>query len=194
MSDIDAHRWNRRYADRGPVQLSEAALPAPFAEFADAFPSTGLALDLACGRGGAAVWLARRGMMVQGYDVSAVAVGQARNLAGLAGCAERCRFDVADLDAGFPPGPCVDVLVAGLFRDARLDAEMISRVAPAGLLAVSALSEVGAAPGRFRAAPGELTRAFAALDLLGCGESSGVAWLIARKPALAKIDRCKTSR
>lgn len=195
MSDTDEQRWNRRYAARGPADLGEVALPAPFRGLSDVFPTAGLALDLACGRGGASAWLARRGMTVQGYDISAVAVAQARDLAALAGCAERCRFDVADLDAGLPPGPPgppVDVVVAGMFRDARLDGAIVARLAPGGLLAISALSEVGAAPGRFRAARGELRRAFAALDVLAGGEADGLGWLMARKPPVAKIDEWKT--
>ena len=121
MSDADRHRWNQRYADRGPVHVGEAKLPAAFREFADIVPSAGTALDLACGRGGAAVWLARRGLRVRGYDISPEALGQARDLAALAGCASRCRFDVADLDAGLPPGPAADVIVVSMYRDARRD-------------------------------------------------------------------------
>jgi hypothetical protein len=42
------------------------------------------------------------------------------------------------------------------------------------------LSEVGAAPGPFRAKPGELTAAFAELDPVAAGEGEGQAWLLAR--------------
>jgi hypothetical protein len=54
-----------------------------------------------------------------------------------------------------------------------------------GVLAISVLSEVGAQPGFFRAAAGELDVAFAALQAMAAGEGDGQAWLLAR----AKGDR-----
>ena len=74
----------------------------------------------------------------------------------------------------------MDVLLCNRFRDRRLDAAIIGRLAAGGLLAMSALSEVGAEPGPYRAAAGELTRAFGALEVLGAGEGDGQAWLVAR--------------
>lgn len=55
------------------------------------------------------------------------------------------------------------------------------RTAGAGrLLAIAVLSEVGAGPGPFRPAPGELTAAFADLEPIAAGEADGQAWLLAR--------------
>lgn len=187
MSDEDGVRWDRRYADRGSVTLDDAALPAVFQPFAEEFPTTGRALDLACGTGGAAVWLAQRGMAVWGCDVSAVAISQARELAERCGVAARCHFEVCDLDNGLPAGSPADVLICNMFRDARLDQAITGRIAPGGLLAASALSEVGASPGSFRVGAGELRRAFAGLDVIAGGEAHGRAWLLAR--AVATVDR-----
>lgn len=179
MTEEDRAHWDDRYARLEPAAVDAVGLPARFAPSAEAFPTAGAALDLACGQGRAAVWLARRGLDVLGIDVSAVAVNQARELAARAGVADRCRFDVWDLDDGLPPGPPAAVILCHRFRDARLDDAVVARLAPGGLLAVTALSEVGATPGRFRVAAGELPRAFAALDLLDAGEAAGEAWLLA---------------
>jgi len=127
------------------------------------------------------VWLARRGLIVAGIDVSAVAVAHATALAADQGVAQRCRFAVADLDAGLPPGPQVEVLVCHLFRDRRLDRAMVERLLPGGLLAIAALSEVGAEPGSHRVTRGELTTGFAVLDVIASGEGEGIAWLLARR-------------
>jgi hypothetical protein len=132
-----------------------------------------------------AVWLATRGVAVQGYDGSPVAVEHARALSRRIGVERRCRFDVVDLDGGLPAGPPVDLVLCRRFRDRRLDTAIVDRIAAGGLLAVSALSEVGAAPGRFRAAAGELAAAFAALDTIAAGEGDGVAWLLARRSTRA---------
>ena len=120
-------------------------------------------------------------MTVHGYDVSPVAIAQARTLAHRCGCAARTHFAVADLDDGLPPGDPVEVLLCNDFRDPRLDDALRHRLREGGLLAVSALSEVGATPGRYRAAPGELQRAFGALDVVACGEADGRAWLLGRR-------------
>ncbi|MDQ2625498.1 MAG: class I SAM-dependent methyltransferase [Actinomycetota bacterium] len=180
MSDDDRTRWDAKYADRG-VPSPEAIGPAAvFTAFRDEFPVAGHAVDVACGPGTAAVWLARRGLRVRGFDVSPVALEQARALAAGSGVGDRCRFELADLDGGLPDGPPADVVYCARFRDGRLDAGMIERLAPGGLLAVTALSQVGSATGRFRAAPGELRRAFAGLDVIADGEGDGLAWLLAR--------------
>lgn len=180
MSEEDRVRWDRRYADQGSVTVDDVALPAVFQPFAAEFPAAGHALDLACGRGEAAVWLALRGMDVLGCDVAAVAVAQATALAERFGVAGRCRFEVCDLDGGLPAGPPADVVICNRFRDARLDRSIIERLTADGLLAISALSEVGASPGPFRVRAGELRRAFAELDVTAGEEADGQAWLLAR--------------
>ena len=75
----------------------------------------------------------------------------------------------------------MNLVLCHRFRDPRLDAQIIDRLAPGGLLAICVLSEVGATPGRFRAAPGELRTAFAALDVLAAGQGDGQAWLLAAR-------------
>jgi len=176
----DRCRWDERYASQGPVPVAAVEPPSAFAAYADVFSTAGRALDLACGQGLGSVWLARRGMEVLGLDISPVAISQSRDLARRSGVDDRCRFDVVDLDAGLPAGSPVDVILCHKFRDRRLDRAIVERLAPGGLLAIAALSEVDATPGPFRAAPGELRAAFAELDLVAAREGQGHAWLLAR--------------
>lgn len=181
MSEKDRDRWEERYQSRAAPSVTDVRIPAAFVAYEDVFPTEGRALDLACGAGLASVWLARRGMEVWGVDVSPTAIDQARDLSARSSVGDRCRFDVVDLDSGLPAGPPVDVVVCHRFRDRRLDRPIIERLAPDGLLAISALSVVGADPGPFRAAPGELTTAFAQLETIAAGEGDGEAWLLAKK-------------
>ncbi|MBO0866159.1 MAG: class I SAM-dependent methyltransferase [Mycobacterium sp.] len=180
MTDEDRIRWDETYARQGPASVSPSDPFPVFAPYRDAFPTSGQALDLACGQGLGAVWLARRGLDVWGLDVSPVAIGQARDLARLSGVDGRCRFDVVDLDDGLPAGPPVDVVLCHKFRDRRLDRAIVERLAPGGVLAVSSLSEVGGTPGPFRARPGELPAAFTDLEVIAAGEGDGETWLVAR--------------
>ena len=178
MADTDRVRWDQKYAGRVG---GTPALPSVFAGYIDAIPTTGRALELACGAGTAAVWLAERGLSVCGVDVSSVAIEQAQEVAQRHGVADRCRFAVADLDDGLPPGAPVELILCHRFRDPVLYPAIADRLTPGGVLAISVLSEVGAQPGFFRAVAGELDGAFADLQTLAAGEGDGQAWLLARK-------------
>jgi hypothetical protein len=114
-------------------------------------------------------------------DVSPVAIGLAQDLVRRAGLAHGCRFEVADLDEGIPPGPPVDLVLCHMFREPRLDHAIVERLLPGGLLAIAALSEVDVGPGRYRAPSGELLEAFGKLDVIESGEQNGEAWLLGRR-------------
>ena len=182
MSVSDRHRWDQRYAERERAPLGEICAPSILATHEDWLPSAGLALELACGRGQAALWLAARGMQVHAVDISPVVIGQAQAMLVQSGYAERVRFEAFDLDQGLPAGPPCALLLCQNFRDARLYSPMLQRLAPGGILAITTLSEVGAVrPGPFRARAGELRHAFAALELLDEGDRDGTAWLVGRR-------------
>ena len=184
MAESDRARWDERYANREQVPLHVLGPPAAFSDLADRFPFSGSALDVACGDGRGAAWLAGRGVDVLAFDVSPVAVALARDLVERAGLTPRCRMEVVDLDDGIPSGPPVDLVLCHLFNAPALDDALVARVHPGGLLAVAVLSEVGAGPGRFRAAAGELVERFGRFDdlvLLDTGEADGVARLLARR-------------
>jgi methylase of polypeptide subunit release factors len=68
-------------------------------------PSPGMTLvDLGCGRGGPALWLARsHGAVLVGMDFSAVAVQQATERTALFGLADQARFVVGT----WPPPACL---------------------------------------------------------------------------------------
>jgi SAM-dependent methyltransferase len=179
----DADRWDRRYAAQDPVPLEAVGPPAALAPHAALLPTRGLALELACGPGRTAVWLARRGLVVHGVDVSPVAGGLARDLAERAGVADRCTVEVADLHDGLPSGPPVDLVLCHRFWAPHLAEPVMQRVRPGGVVALAVLSEVGAAPGRFRATPGELRRAHRGLEVLVDEEGDGLAVLVGRRPS-----------
>jgi SAM-dependent methyltransferase len=75
---VKRERWNERYA---AVENLWSARPNRFlvAEVSDLAP--GRALDLACGEGQNAIWLAERGWDVVGVDFSEVAVAKGRERA-----------------------------------------------------------------------------------------------------------------
>lgn len=178
MAIEDQQRWDERYGSAPPAT---PGLPDCFEPFADIFGRCATGLELACGAGASSVWLATNGTQMAGYDISPVAIGHARTLAAAAGVSDRCIFETADFDDGLPAGSPVDLIFCNRFRDAALDTALVSRLRPGGILALSALSQVGAEPGRFRTAPGELTAAFGELELLDSFEGDGLAWVVAQR-------------
>ncbi|MDA3039577.1 MAG: class I SAM-dependent methyltransferase [Actinomycetota bacterium] len=178
MSATAREHWDRRYADGRREPLGSLGPPPVFGAYADVFPTSGSAFEVACGRGRASAWLASRGMRVWGVDISPVAVELAGEYARSRGLADRCRFTVHDLDDGLPAGEPVDLVLCHLFRDADIYTATVGRLKPGGLLAVACLSEVGNGPGEFRAKPGELTDAFNSINALYSGERDGYAWFI----------------
>jgi len=98
--------------------------------------STGRALDLGCGEGGDAIWLAQRGWQVTGLDVSTTAIGRATAAATAAGVADdTIRFVATDLDEWTGDGETHDLVSACFFHSpVEVDRSAILRRA-AGTLA-----------------------------------------------------------
>ena len=146
VTDDDRRHWDERHAAARPEGIDRLQPPPVFATYENLFPTAGRALDIACGRGRASVWLADRGMTVVGLDVSPVAIELADELAARHGYEERCTFAVADLDRGLPSnvtaGPPFDLVWCHLFRQPALDDPVVERLSPCGLLAMAVLSEV----------------------------------------------------
>jgi len=76
--------WDRRYAGR---ELLWTARPNRFLVAETEALAPGRALDLACGEGRNAVWLAERGWRVTAVDFSGVALAKGRELAAARGVA-----------------------------------------------------------------------------------------------------------
>ena len=181
--DDDATRWDDRY--RSAASPNPIA-PDPFdsrADLLELLPLTGVALDIACGLGGQSLWLARRGLDVVALDVSPVAIDALRRRAATAGVAERIDARTFDLDDGLPTDPAtVDVIVCQRFRQPSIYPHIAARLTTGGIAIITVLSEVGAeSPGPFHAPPGELTTAFAELELSYAREGEGVSTIVARR-------------
>ena len=103
--------------------------------------SPGTALDLGCGEGGDAIWLARQSWHVTAVDVSATALDRAAADADTAGVADRIDFRQHDLALTFPPG-AFDLVSAQYlhspieFPRVHVLQEAASAVTPGGLLLI----------------------------------------------------------
>jgi SAM-dependent methyltransferase len=80
-----AAEWDARYSEQEGAKWSGRPNGRLQAEVAGVTP--GRALDVGCGEGSDAIWLARSGWTVTAIDISDVAVSRARQAAELAGAA-----------------------------------------------------------------------------------------------------------
>ena len=84
-SAAQAAEWDARYCERGGARWSGRPNGRLITEAAGLTP--GRALDVGCGEGADAIWLARSGWTVTAIDISDVALTRAREAAALAGAA-----------------------------------------------------------------------------------------------------------
>ena len=126
--------WDRRYADQGQLWSGEPN-GALVAEVAGLTP--GRVLDVGCGEGADAVWLARHGWDVTALEVSGVALQRAATHARDAGVT--VRWVHAELaEAGLAPATfdLVSAQYPALLRtpDAAAERALLAAVAPGGIL------------------------------------------------------------
>ncbi|MGN7212815.1 class I SAM-dependent methyltransferase [Brachybacterium paraconglomeratum] len=104
--------WEQRYSGSERVWSGKvnATMASVVAEL-----SPGTAIDLGCGEGGDVLWLAEQGWTALGLDISATAVGRARDEAAARGL-DGASFEAVDLDAWEPEPASVDLVTASFFQ------------------------------------------------------------------------------
>ncbi len=186
-------RWNERYSqDFEPFPDAPAEW---LVEHGDLLDGGGRALDVACGDGRNALYLARRGYEVDAIDASDLAIDALRSAARERALAIAPR--VVDLEREpLPVGP-YDVIVTMNFLQRDLFGPLQDALAPGGLLFYETLGQAHLAQlGRsfnraYLLEDGELLRAFGELELIDCfegvaeraGGERGVGSVVARRPA-----------
>jgi len=121
--------WNDTYASGEPLPWDTGTPDPLLVEMIEARAiAPGRALELGCGTGTNAIFLAQRGFEVVGVDISEIAVNTARTRTQ-----GRCRFEVVDfLAAGPTGGPFEFVFDRGcfhIFDDERERARFAQKVA-----------------------------------------------------------------
>lgn len=103
----------------------------------------GKALDLGCGEGADAIWLAQQGWHVTAVDVSRTALDRAATHARTAGVEDRIDWERHDLAVSLPTGPFDLVSAQYLHSPVELPREEILRQAAQAVAAGGALLVVG---------------------------------------------------
>jgi len=194
MTETNRDRWERRYREGAYADRTHPT--ALLAEWEPMLPR-GRALDVACGAGRNALFLASTGRRVDALDISPTALERARRDADARGL--DIRWIEADLtpdaDAALPDGP-YDLIVLVRYVHREILAPLWRRLAPGGALLCeqhvdSAEDDVvGPRHAEFRMRPNELLRAVLALGpdvLVRCYREGVVIDPDGRRAALAQV-------
>jgi SAM-dependent methyltransferase len=181
----DAEAAARTPAGRQAEPASERLAPVPNAEYAN---TQARALDLACGAGRNALFLAQLGYQVDAWDISDVAIKLLeQELAVRSGDDLHVHPRVVDLEAIELPADTYDLILDSHYLDRNLFSPMQRALRPGGLLVLRTfLQPVG---GKYNPAhalePGELRRVFGELIELEYAEDAEaeVAYLLAEEPS-----------
>lgn len=157
------NKWDKRYlsstAPGDPCWLLE--------QFQHLLPSNGCALDLACGLGGNAMLLARRGLETHAWDFSSIALRKLQEFAS----AQQLPIhtDLRDLERQPPAANRFDVIVASQYLLRPLFPAIVAALRPGGLVFYQTyhqqkLSGHGPSNPDFLLAPGELLEHFSGLQ------------------------------
>lgn len=193
-SDVDAlrARWDQRHAAAADIGVPAEVL----LQNAHLLPAQGVALDLACGRGANALWLAEHtGLEVHAWDFSPTAVTGLEAAARARGL--RLSAAVRDVAARPPEPDRFDVVVVAHFLERAIVPALIASLRPGGVLLYQtfgreAVSERGPATPEWRLARNELLGLFAGLIVRAYREEGtlgdtarglrDLAYLVAERP------------
>jgi len=170
MSKQDRIKWNQRYAEdsyhkNNPVTLVEDWLPR--------IP-VGKALDVACGAGRNAIFLAQAGYRVDAIDISLQGLNQARQKAESQGLS--VNWVEHDLDQDFQFDTDYDLIIVLWYVDLALVTRLCGCLAAGGYLVceehlITDLEVIGPTSSNYRVTPGDLREAVSGVDILLYEES-----------------------
>ncbi len=187
----DTQKWDTRYRDAAETPPARVLV-----ENSHLLPSSGIALDLACGLGSNALLLGARGLETFAWDSSAVAIEQLQ--ARAKAHAVTVHAAVRDVVECPPEPDRFDVIVVTRFLDRALTSHIIDALRTHGLLFYQTftrtrVSIAGPSNPDYLLADHELLSMFSALELLVYREEGQVgdlsrgfgneAMLVARKKA-----------
>lgn len=186
MSKTDREKWDQRYSEdsyrkNNPVSLVSDWLPKV---------PLGKALDVACGAGRNAIFLARSGFRVDAIDISVVGLERARQNAAEQGF--EINWIEHDLDRAFDFDQDYDLILVMWFVNLEMVRRLCDCLRPGGFLIceehlITDEAVIGPANDDYRVAPGALRNAVDGLDLLLYEESIEIGLEDGERVASARV-------
>lgn len=165
MTDELKQKWNDRYRDLAHIPEAVFVLQ----ENTHLLPKNGVALDMACGRGGNALLLAKHGMETHAWDLSDIAIESLDNMATKQGL--KIHTAVRDVEKYPPDRGQFDVIVVSYFLERGIVKDLFEALKPGGLLfyqtfAREKVSERGPGNPDYRLAKNELLDLFSGMRVI----------------------------
>jgi SAM-dependent methyltransferase len=190
MTREDRQRWDQRYqephywGEREPFPLIVQYAQPPARQ---ANEGHRLALDLACGLGHNAIWLARQGYHVLAVDGSLVALRRGLKTACRHSLSDNILFVLADLDHFCLPADRFSLICVVRFLSRKLFPAIRAALKPGGMLIYASLNwrcsetrpDIAA---EYLLGPGELLDTFGDYEVIAASEEGDLSSLVARKP------------
>ena len=174
MSNTDQVKWDHIYTDGNEKPIKPCRVLSSHSHL---LPAGGDALDLACGRGGNALYLAARGFATHAWDISPVAVKALSDRVrrnGLPLVAQQ-----RDVSAHPPEPETFDIIVISRFLDRTLAPAICAALRERGLLFYQTFirektADTGPNNPEYRLEANELLRLFQSLHLIYYHEEGNV--------------------
>ncbi|HFE37609.1 MAG TPA: methyltransferase domain-containing protein [Gammaproteobacteria bacterium] len=167
MNEQAKNKWNKIYADTAIKQLSVSRV---LSENEHLLPACGCALDLACGTGSDAIFLANRGLTVDAWDISDAVIEKLAEYAS--DNALSIRAQARDINQQPPLAHAYDVITVAHFLERDLMSVLLNSLKPGGLIFYQTFTKTvtehysGPKNPDFRLATNELLDLFSALQLV----------------------------
>lgn len=177
IDDVEK-KWNNIYStqDQTKSQLEIKAANV-LQEHAFLLPKSGLALDLACGLGANAIFLANHGLDCHAWDISQTAIEKLQ-----AYCSKNkisIKTEVRDIEQQPPAANSFDVISVSYYLERAIVKDIIAALKPSGLLFYQTfisekVSATGPSNPQYRLQPNELLALFSPLHVLAFQEHGTV--------------------
>lgn len=173
MDEKAQNKWNNIYSD---ADISNKRVSFGLKENSHLLPKTGRALDLACGTGGDAIFLAEKGLNVDAWDISDAVVEKINAFARQHNLS--IKAEARDINAKPPISEIYDVISVAHYLERSLAPLLIDALKPGGLIVYQTFTrEVtadysGPSNPNFRLAENELLQLFSGLRVVVYREES----------------------
>ena len=127
----DRDKWNSHYVSASNTPLTDGP-SLVLSEYSHILPVTGAALDLACGFGSNAIFLAKHGLETHAWDISDAAISKLVNESEAS--ALDIQTEVRDVVSNPPSENSFDVIVVSRFLDRSITSALVNSLKPDGLI------------------------------------------------------------
>ena len=170
MKDVEAEKkWDKVYVTQ---DSSDVNLPNPaevLLQHTSLLPETGTALDLACGLGANAIYLAKHGLATHAWDISTQAIDKLRTY-----CIENDITVIAearDIEEQPPEEDSFDVICVSYYLERSIISNIITALKPKGILfyqtfVQESVTDTGPKNPAYRLQENELITLFSSLHIL----------------------------